>query len=204
MRFAARSMVAACLMLAATSWVLAQEVRTTTEVRRTSVVVGAAVRLQGGVTIGKIEDIVFNEAGCIEYVVVSYEERYVLVPWAVTVVDFGQRFISIDITRERFVQVPTFTRTQWSMVTDRAFTQKVHTAFGVDASRRERPGDPKEIKKPPAKEPVKPGERPKAKEPPEKPDPTKPRDPKEPAKPKEPPAKDKDPEKKPEKKPEIP
>jgi hypothetical protein len=104
--------------------------RTNHEVRRLSLVIGGAVRIANGVSVGKIEDVVLNDRGCIDYVVVVYHDNYVAIPWSVVTVDYGERIVTVDITEQRFAEVPTFTRTEFSVLTTSEFTQKVHSAFG--------------------------------------------------------------------------
>lgn len=103
--------------------------QTTNEVRRLSQVIGGGVRIAKGVSVGKIEDVVLNDHGCIDYVVVVYRDRYVAIPWTVATVDYGQRIVTVDITEQRFAEVPTFTRTEFSVLNKSEFTQKVHSAF---------------------------------------------------------------------------
>ncbi len=107
---------------------------TTTEVRRITTVMGANVVVQDGATVGKIQDIVFTDNGCIDYVVVSYESKLVLVPWTVVRVDAAQHVVQVNVTREKFLQVPTFTANNWSYLTNAQYVQQVRTAFGATAS----------------------------------------------------------------------
>jgi PRC-barrel domain protein len=100
------------------------------EVRRLSVVIGGSVQIADGVSVGKIEDVVLNDRGCIDYVVVVYHDKYVAIPWSVATVDYGERIVTVDITERRFAEVPTFTRTEFSVLTKSDFTQKVRSAFG--------------------------------------------------------------------------
>src|SRR4051812_4022892 len=118
MRLFTRSSLACCLALVTAGWALGQvqertDVRTdtrtgTTEIRRATTVIGSGVRLAGGATWGKIEDIVLNENGCVDYVVLANENRFVLVPWAATRVDFAQHFVTIDVPVDR-IQTLAFT-----------------------------------------------------------------------------------------------
>ena len=108
------------------------------EVRRVSMVIGGSVRIGGDVSVGKIEDVVINDRGCIDYVVVVYHDKYVAIPWTATTVDFSERIVTVDITEERFAEVPTFTRDEFSMLAKTEFTQKVHSAFGGKGERKPR------------------------------------------------------------------
>src|SRR5262249_33404989 len=82
-------------------------------IRRVSLLIGAPVSLQGNVAVGKIEDFVINENGCIDYLTVIVEDKYILVPWTAAQVDFERRGVLLGIERERFREIPTFTRDHW-------------------------------------------------------------------------------------------
>jgi len=130
-----------CLFLAGAGWahgqreVRSQETRTT-EVRRTSAVIGARVRLEDNASYGEVKDFVFNDNGCIDYVVIANEDDYVLVPWSVSTFDFEQRTVRIDITRAKIRQL-TFTKDRWPNLSDSGYTRKIRTVFGDRAERRE-------------------------------------------------------------------
>jgi hypothetical protein len=97
---------------------------------------GARVRLEDNVSYGEVKDFVFNDSGCIDYVVIANEDDYVLVPWSVATFDFDRRTVRIDITREKIRQL-TFTRDHWPDLSDARFTRRLRTVFGDRAERRE-------------------------------------------------------------------
>lgn len=138
---AIRGGLAFCLGLATMGLALGQppvrtEVRpggTVVQVRKATLVMGAPVRIQGGVMLGKIEDFVINDTGCIEYMVIAYDDRYVLVPWSVATVNFEQRMVVVDVTRERLHQI-SFARNSWPNLADAQFRQRQQTIFGAKAA----------------------------------------------------------------------
>jgi hypothetical protein len=105
----------------------------TTEVIKGTVVTGANVVVEGGATVGKVTDFVISDGGCIDYVVVSYNDRYVLVPWQVVHVNAGQHVVQVNVTQEKWREIPTFTGTNWP-VTDQQYIQRVRTVFGTTES----------------------------------------------------------------------
>lgn len=113
------------------------------EVRRLSMVIGGAVQIANGVSVGKIEDVVLNDSGCIAYVVVVYRDQYVAIPWSVATVDFGRRIVTVDITEERFATVPTFRRADFSFLSKTEFTQKVHSVFDGKGTPQPKPAGAK-------------------------------------------------------------
>src|SRR5436305_14003632 len=80
----------------------------TTEVRKASVVMSANVVVEGGATVGKVTDFVISDGGCIEYVVVSEQDKYVLVPYQVVRVDEGRHVGSVNVTQEQWRGNPKF------------------------------------------------------------------------------------------------
>lgn len=128
----------ACLFLAGANPAFSQQVQ------RVSVIMETGVSVQDGDNIGKVVDLIVNDNGCIEYVVVAYEQNFILVPWSVTTVNVERKVVRINITRERLREVPTFTRDRWPNFSDGQFREKLHKVYGVQAGRREgaaeRPG----------------------------------------------------------------
>jgi hypothetical protein len=140
------------LLLLSTTWACAQQRREegrTVQVRRVSAVIGTSVVLREKASLGKIEDIVLSEEGCVEYLVVAYQEKFILVPWVATQVDFERRTVLVDIEKERFKEVPTFTREKWPDFSDTKYIEKIHTFYGTKPGHRGRPEEKREEKKKP-------------------------------------------------------
>lgn len=104
------------------------------EVLRSKSILGARVSIQGGVAVGTVEDIVFTEGGCIDYLVVAEEGRYVMVPWEAARFNFPQRMATLEITQERFREVPTFTSERWPNVYEPAYRERIYGYYGLKAS----------------------------------------------------------------------
>ena len=147
--------VACCLALLMTTEACSQvqeRTRTTTtvQVRRMSTVIGASVQLQAGGAFGRVEDIIINEEGCIDFVIVASEQKLIAVPFSVTRLDFERRVVSINVERELLVKAPSFARNQFpDLSLNSEFSRKVTTHFKVQGERRERPRE----KRPPEKRP---------------------------------------------------
>ena len=128
------------LMLGGLSLAHAQqkkESRSKGEVRRISTVIGGSVQFAAGGTVGKIEDIVISDEGCIEYIVVAYHDRFVPIPWTVSTVAFDKRIVTINIEQARFEEVPTFSRNEFAVLVQVDFREKVHTFFGAGSKSKE-------------------------------------------------------------------
>jgi hypothetical protein len=126
-RFACRAL--ACWALLGGLVFAQQRTEVRTESARTALIVGAGVSLKGGTTVGKVEDVVIDEGGCIALIVVGYGERYIAIPWGIARFDFAERALVLDLDRERFADVPTFTDFRVALKAD--FRQRVDKFFGV-------------------------------------------------------------------------
>jgi len=114
---------------------------TTAGFHRTSAVVGTAFSL-GNENIGKVVDVVFDNGGCIEYVLVQDPDGFVVVPWGVVTVNYEQKVVTVNsttVTRDKLREV-TFTEGRLPNFSDASFTQKMTTVWGAGASRSGRSG----------------------------------------------------------------
>ena len=117
-----------------------QRLAAPTRARRVSEIMGAKVTIQNDLSVGKVEDLVINDNGCIDYLVVLNEDKYVLVPWISADVSFERRTVAVQIGQEKFRAVPTFTRDRWPNLSDRAYVEKLNTYYGVRPGRERRIG----------------------------------------------------------------
>jgi hypothetical protein len=88
-------------------------------------------RAAGVSSLGKVTDFVINDGGCVQYVVVSYQNRFVPVPRMATTYNSADRTLMLGIDQAQLVQIPTFG--QYSELSNAQFGQKVNTLFKVDS-----------------------------------------------------------------------
>lgn len=100
----------------------------TSEIRRVSQILGASVRLQGEDTYGKVDDIVLDENGTIQYLVVSKGDRYVMMPYNAANVDYGQRVVIYDVAPQA-VEPLFFERSAWPRLADPQYTTRIRKIF---------------------------------------------------------------------------
>jgi sporulation protein YlmC with PRC-barrel domain len=105
---------------------------TVTHVRRLSTVIGANVTLHDGHVVGPVEDIVLNEDGCIDYVVIAYEDQYLPVPWSFATVNFEERVLVLDLDEARLLRAPMFRGDDWSVLIQADWTGRVSTYYQAD------------------------------------------------------------------------
>jgi hypothetical protein len=125
------------------------ERRSERDIRRVSFLIGSPVSLQGGFEAGKIEDIVLSDDGCVDYVIVLRDDKYVLVPWGAVRFDFGHRMGTIALEKEKFLEVPTFTREHWPNLSDTRYREKLYGSYGIHPGERRvepREGERRDLK----------------------------------------------------------
>jgi len=76
---------------------------------RAKQILGSKVQLQGNATAGTVDDIVFSDAGDIEYLIVVDQGQYRTIPWSAAKYNMDQRVAVVNITTEQYKVVPTFT-----------------------------------------------------------------------------------------------
>jgi hypothetical protein len=110
--------------------------RSSADILRSSVIIGATVNFQGGTSLGRVTDFVINDGGCVEYVVESYQNRFVPVPWMATTYNSADRILLLGIDQAQLSRIPTFV--QFTELSNAQFAQKVNTFYKVEARTSER------------------------------------------------------------------
>lgn len=100
------------------------------QTHKVKAVLGTKVSIQGGLTIGTVDDVIFDDDGYIDYLVVLNEGKYVVVPWQAAKFNFEQRAATVNITQQQFQQVPTFTGQAWPTF-DTGYQQRIYGYYGV-------------------------------------------------------------------------
>jgi len=111
--------------------------RTTTKVRKVSAVMGSEVRLKEG-ALGKVTDVVFDENGCIGFLIVRDEgEEYVAVPWGAVRYEAGEKTITVTttVTREKLKSVR-FRSSDWPDFYSEKWTRNAGEVWGEKSLRR--------------------------------------------------------------------
>jgi len=129
-----KSLLSLACGLLSVSMALAQS--SSTQVTRITTVIGDKVVLQNE-TVGKVTDIVLSDGGCVEYVVVSYNDQFVAIPWQVVRVDTTQSVVTIQNTQVTMANLRqlAFAGNSWPNFTDSKWTQRMQSVWGAQAFR---------------------------------------------------------------------
>jgi hypothetical protein len=133
---------AVCLLLASASSAFAQRVevkRVETppdQAYRAKEVLGGTVSIDGNVSIGKVDDIVFDANGTVEYLIVDNNGKFVTVPWEAARFNFKERTAFVNITPEQFQRVPTYSAEQYPVFSAPTYRVETYKYYGVTPRER--------------------------------------------------------------------
>ena len=98
---------------------------------RAKQVLGAKVSLKGDLAIGTVDDVVFSDAGQIEYLIVANEGKLVTVPWEAAKFDFDKRMAVLSITQDRYKLIPTYTAREYPVYFEPTYRTQVYKYYDL-------------------------------------------------------------------------
>ncbi|MEJ7594576.1 MAG: PRC-barrel domain-containing protein [Planctomycetaceae bacterium] len=113
-----------------------EEVQEEGQSYRAKSVLGSKVMIEGEVSIGKVDDIVFSDEGYVEYLIVSNENKLVTVPWEATKFNFEKRMATVNITQEHFKTVPTYSVEQYPVFHAPQYRVDTYKYYGLTPGQR--------------------------------------------------------------------
>jgi len=91
---------------------------------RAKEVLGAKVQIEGERSVGTVDDIVLDDNGNVDYLIVlTADKELVTVPWDAAVFQPKQRVAKVAISQEKFEKVPTYTTEKYPTFTPQYRTQ---------------------------------------------------------------------------------
>jgi len=94
-------------------------------------ILGAKVTIKGGTQVGVVEDVVLTDEGVVDYLIVSRDGKLVTVPWDAAKFDHGKRVATIEVTKEQFEKIPTYTAEKYPAFDTTEYRTEVYKAYGL-------------------------------------------------------------------------
>jgi PRC-barrel domain len=98
---------------------------------RAKQVLGSKVHIQGDFSIGSVDDLVFNDSGNVEYLIVANEGKLVTVPWEAAKFNFEKQTASLNITQAQYKVIPTYTVREYPVYFEPAYRTQVYKWYGL-------------------------------------------------------------------------
>jgi sporulation protein YlmC with PRC-barrel domain len=102
-----------------------------TQAYRVKQVLGTKVSLKDNLSIGTVDDVVFNDAGQVEYLIVANEGKLVTVPWEAAKFNFEKQTATVNITQEQYKVIPTYTVREYPVFFEPTYRTQAYRWYGL-------------------------------------------------------------------------
>jgi sporulation protein YlmC with PRC-barrel domain len=108
------------------------------ETNRASEFIGKDVKNQQGEDLGDVNDVVFDNKGNINYVIISrggvmgVGADLVPVPWKGKKFSVQDDAIILDMDRQKLEEAPSFSSGEWETFSEQGFQKRVHGYYGTE------------------------------------------------------------------------
>lgn len=103
----------------------------TTATYRAKQILGSKIMLAGNTSVGTVDDIVFDGAGNLDYLIVANEGKLVTVPWDAAKFDLKTQTATLTITPEVYRTIPTYTTTTYPDFWTPTYRTQVYKYYGL-------------------------------------------------------------------------
>jgi PRC-barrel domain len=101
------------------------------QAHRMKQVLGAKVSISGDISIGTVDDVVFSDAGQVEYLIVANEGKLVTVPWEAAKFNFEKQTATLTITQDQYKVIPTYTVREYPVFFAPDYRVEVYRYYGL-------------------------------------------------------------------------
>ncbi len=98
---------------------------------RAKQILGTSIMLQGDATVGTVDDLVFDEAGNLEYMIVDNGGKLTTVPWEAAKFDLAKKTAVLTVTPQQYNAIPTYTTTTYPSFYAPTYRTQVYKAYGI-------------------------------------------------------------------------
>jgi hypothetical protein len=104
---------------------------TTLPTYRAKQIIGTKMLIQNNTAIGTVDDIVFDSAGNLEYLIVANEGKLISVPWDAAKFDIKSQTATVNITPDVYKTIPTYTTTTYPEFFVPEYRTTVYKYYGL-------------------------------------------------------------------------
>jgi hypothetical protein len=104
---------------------------------RAKEVLGARVHVEQNNEVGTVDDLVIDDQGNVDYVLVTVSSgQLVTIPWDAVQFNSQERIASVQITQDKFKAIPTYTVQQYPVFTAPSYRTQTYHYFGLTPGER--------------------------------------------------------------------
>jgi hypothetical protein len=98
---------------------------------RAKQVLGTKIMIQGNQAAGVVDDLVFDDAGNLEYLIVDNAGKLTTVPWEAAKFDLERKTAVLPLTVEQYKVIPTFTTTTYPTFYAPAYRNEIYRFYNL-------------------------------------------------------------------------
>ena len=106
---------------------------------RAKEILGSQVRIDGDTEVGTVDDIVLDQDGNVDYlIVVNDDNRFVTIPWDAAQFNAEKRLAVVHIAPEKYREIPVYTPERYPVFSTPAYRLKTYQYFGLTPAQERR------------------------------------------------------------------
>ena len=109
---------------------------------RAKQILGSKILIAGDTAVGTVEDLVFDEAGNLEYMVAENDGKLYTVPFEAAKFNVEKRVAVLPLTAEQYRTIPTYTATTYPTFYAPTYRTEVYKYYGLTPRELRRLGPP--------------------------------------------------------------
>jgi hypothetical protein len=99
---------------------------------RAKQILGTKIMIKNNTSVGTVEDLVFDNAGNLDYMIVSTgDNKLITVPWDAAKFDLTKKTATLNITPEVYKTIPTYTPTTYPQFYQPAYRTDIYKVYGL-------------------------------------------------------------------------
>ena len=98
---------------------------------RAKQILGSQIMIQGNTAVGTVDDLVFDEAGNLEYLVVENAGKLSTVPWEAAKFDLEKKMAVLPLTVAQYNLIPTYTTTTYPSYYTPAYRTQMYKFYNL-------------------------------------------------------------------------
>lgn len=102
-------------------------------------ILGAEIQIDEARSVGTVDDLVLDSHGNVDYlIVINEDKKYVTIPWDATQFNVEKKLATVQISHEKYEQIPVYTSEQYPVFTTPTYRTKTYQYFGLTPGQQRR------------------------------------------------------------------
>lgn len=98
---------------------------------RAKQILGTQIMIQGNTAVGTVDDLVFDDAGNLEYLIVENAGKLSTVPWEAAKFDLEKKMAVLPLTAAQYNVIPTYTTTTYPSYYTPAYRTQMYKFYNL-------------------------------------------------------------------------